>query len=1167
MIHQVIEAQNKNKGSKVRNSITNTRNTACPLVVNRDMARPGVPLVGGHDITSLVKEATERGVATEMAVLLGFLSEKPFQVPSDGASSPHPVGCAFTALRLLKEWIAEPEEARYGWCKSNMVLHDVFSNVLTYTKDILTDKSSIIKDSVIPHNSLNKSNDRSEGQGHLEVTGSTGEEMKHKSCTCGSSLHCINVNCNNRNICDDIHSVNVEDQSYPVKEHQIIIKFNMDSNKMEEMLMDVLLTQIPDGLHVYTGSTHVGYCSVTNKVHRIKLPVARNTQNPPAVALVFELHSGLGESVRKCILYPTSDCLKRYIDSLDEKESLRKHMCELKDSYIDVEVNKFTPLLCEKLSGDHKGLNDVKSRMIKELRLSGMFVSISKETNSLILSVPREVSAYKVQIISKALSEVVKDEKEALLADVTSFGYPEPGSDVTVGLGAGGSVLDVSKTFDISTGSHNLTFSLYACGEVSDGQLNVEYLSEIFGRVEKLPQPDEETVKSHKVYIWCRIHCTSEDKARLLLNDRGGWIGHLPHNTLPMWVRPAISSDGNYLSYLKIPVRSAVKVITKVMLKKKSAAWNPCSVSDGNIRVCGKGCKVLWFGDGTGSIKLPQTYHGTKRNKILQDVRKVYGDHVDISLETSPVRGGPHSCFNVETNIMYDVNSLDSDLLSTGPYWINPKPRAPDDPDDYEEYDINFPDASRGMDFIWTLKERNEYSGYPFNHGELEYDRPVFCMSTILRPDAFGSIKDNLISFGKSLRGLNVELNVSRTKSGKICSTVSGEDRSSVSHVGSRLRDLLKPDMVELNIYIDSEASLYNAIMFLSSSGGSELITKTEKKYRVKLCYSSGSRSLAVYGSEEPRMAALAEVLEYLKRLPVPKKVHTKDNHVVIPMLKMIMKTYGSDLGDLCKGVKAECVCWDHKEGCFMVWGSVESTELLKSKVDEMSSFLESVSGAADGPTCAACLCPIEEKLLKLVMCGHAYCSSCLDLHVDIAIKDRNFPILCVAHECNELLMMFDIIGACGRTRSGTRHLLDAAVGLYIAQQGKESPIAHCLTPDCPAVYFVPGKNEYTGEKTTCTICKASRCNKCHVTPFHDDYTCAMWRNRDHVDRETAHWFGESVKDRKQCPACAVGIEKVSGCYNVRCGNCQRSICFQCGRAFATSSQCYGHKCPGSRQW
>ena len=241
---------------------------------------------------------------------------------------------------------------------------------------------------------------------------------------------------------------------------------------------------------------------------------------------------------------------------------------------------------------------------------------------------------------------------------------------------------------------------------------------------------------------------------------------------------------------------------------------------------------------------------------------------------------------------------------------------------------------------------------------------------------------------------------------------------------------------------------------------------------------------------------------------------HVDKDHVVIPLLKLIMKTYQNDLSDLCGEIKAKALSWNHKENCFLVWGSKESAAALSSKVTELCSMLEDLVRPSESSTCSACLCPVEEELVELTMCGHLYCTSCLDLHVDIAIRDRNLPVICVAHKCEELLLMNDVIDACARARGGTRHLLDASVRLYIAQQGKESPIAHCRTPDCPAVYFVSNKAAITGDKTTYFLCKASMCNKCHVTLFHDDYTCAVWKKRDNVDRKTASWFSEDVKDR-----------------------------------------------------
>ena len=394
---------------------------------------------------------------------------------------------------------------------------------------------------------------------------------------------------------------------------------------------------------------------------------------------------------------------------------------------------------------------------------------------------------------------------------------------------------------------------------------------------------------------------------------------------------------------------------------------------------------------------------------------------------------------------------------------------------------------------------------------------------------------------------------------------MSGEDRMVVDEVGNLLQDLLKPELI--NLAAEGFSMNDSAIFFLNSAGGKGLVGNIEKMRGTKVHFDSSNGTVATFGSKSSRRDAMVRLLEDLKQLPAPERVHVDKEHLVIPMLKLIMKTYKGDLSDLSREIKAKGLIWNHKENCFMVWGSTESVAALSFKVVELCSMLEDSTSPSEGSTCSACLSPIEEELVELTMCGHQYCSSCLDLHVDIAIRDRNLPISCVAHECEELLLMSDIKDACARMRGGTRHLLDSALRLHIAQQGKESLIAHCPTPDCPAVYFVSNKAAITGDKATCFLCKASMCNMCHVTPFHDDYTCAMWKNRQHVDRPTAGWFSKDAKDRKQCPACAVGIEKVSGCYNVQCGNCRRSICFECGRAFPNSSACYGHKCRGTTAW
>ena len=53
-----------------------------------------------------------------------------------------------------------------------------------------------------------------------------------------------------------------------------------------------------------------------------------------------------------------------------------------------------------------------------------------------------------------------------------------------------------------------------------------------------------------------------------------GW-GGLPHNMRSAWQRPAVPLDGNFLPYLRIPIKMPLQVIERVILTKRDASWNP----------------------------------------------------------------------------------------------------------------------------------------------------------------------------------------------------------------------------------------------------------------------------------------------------------------------------------------------------------------------------------------------------------------------------------------------------------------------------------------------------------------------------------------------------------------------------------------------------------------
>ena len=816
-----------------------------PLVEEK-RTESGVPLVGENDVTALMEAARDRGVAVEMAVILGFLREKPFNLPRPGShppatrSSTHPRGSAFLGLTLFRDWIRIPKEYKATWCKPRLVLNDVLKNVQDFLRLNVHDTDHQGTNIVENFPSLTS-------QGQLTVIDA--EDSNHASNSSSDT-------CDSVPLPSDADEPNSVDSRTSVMESELLL-FAGDSEEAQTAVMEALLANVPQGLYIYTGSIHVGYQSLTTQraPHRVKLPAPDPAQGaPPPYALLFQVINPTRD-LRNCVLYPSRDTVEKFINNSHDKEKLLKLENNTKGAYVDKTIVKLSTLLCQKLADINTKLNII-TRTEKQIDLfSGIFVSLDKETRNLVLSVPRNVGLYKLEIIEGKIRELVTKEKKALLEEVTSFQYPEEGSDVILKLGAGGRVVNATKDTSLPSGG-NLTVMLYACGELRR-DFDFSALEDKYGRIERLLEPDPSTIEHHKPYLWGKIHCTSRERFESLLEEHpGAWRGCLPYNMKATWQRPAVPSDGNYLSYLRIPVKRPLQVIDRVVLKKRGASWNPASFPHAEVpiglrsyRWVGRGrgrrggCRyvyhperhrVLWFGDDTGSFKLRGYHNITKKDKLIKEVRSVYGQHVDISFETKPVRRR-HYCFPALNHVASVRDNVDASLMSGTHHWIDVKPSL-NVSDEYEEISLNFADVSRGADFFSSLQAQNsrENDNDPdatlWKDG-LMFAKPLFYLYTMLRPEAFHFIRNSLTSFSEFIKEkkFDVNVNVSRTKSSKMSLTVSGEDRMVVEHVGNLLQDLLKLEFISLaaeGLSMDNEA-----IFFLNSSGGKCLINNTVGKW------------------------------------------------------------------------------------------------------------------------------------------------------------------------------------------------------------------------------------------------------------------------------------------------------------------------------------------------
>jgi ariadne-2 len=96
-----------------------------------------------------------------------------------------------------------------------------------------------------------------------------------------------------------------------------------------------------------------------------------------------------------------------------------------------------------------------------------------------------------------------------------------------------------------------------------------------------------------------------------------------------------------------------------------------------------------------------------------------------------------------------------------------------------------------------------------------------------------------------------------------------------------------------------------------------------------------------------------------------------------------------------------------------------------------------------------------------------------------------------------------------------------------------------------PELRFCPGTNcqailrspDTSAKKATCKMCVTSFCFRCG-NDYHaptDCQTIKKWLTKCADDSETANYISANTKD---CPKCAICIEKNGGCNHMQCFNC-----------------------------
>ena len=932
--------------------------------------------------------------------------------------------------------------------------------------------------------------------------------------------------------------------------------FRRDTKAAEKCVTQLFLEEFSDGLSVYSGSHHVGYVRLSDR-QKIRPPDVKGFITPPKYALFFKIRGGCTSektrhsATRKCTLYLMEVIVMEHVKK-SENPDFTKHMIDnLFNKILVAEVRDICPGIMTKLFGTHKRVCEFTEKVKFELETKVVDLYIDANLDENFLTIHTSHAPSREKVVVDKIKKVINQEKEKIMSEVASFEYPRPGSGMTLHVLNNGKVKDIHERSGEPSSDSRCTLLIYVCC-CSPKSLRIFETLHRYGEVLQLMSDEEAEISKSEPRLWGKIHCqTDEQKQKLLGRSDYAVVGwDLFRHIHLKSARPDLRADSKSVEFFRVSVRSIATALNQVTIHRNGNSWTPST----KYVVVGKDpCKVWWFNNGDGAFKPNHKY--VSNQKIIRAVKDAFGSsftHNQLTIDRS-AELSDHECFAREKQIVDHFIGSVPDMIAHFDVTLNGISKD-------NVYHTDFIDFfDKGKEFLVQYKKAREEKTARFVKKQFWIHSSEHYSAMVVKPEVFECVKGGIdvVCQTAAKNKLGVSVDASTTKSNMVLIQVHGRDKYEVKRVSNVVKKVISPEIIKQ----EDENGQNGRYLFpyLTSCGGKNLIEKIERSLYVKFLIQPSEDQFYIYGPPECKKEAKQRILSVVYRVPQPVAIAPPTEELNVSLLKYVMKLYGRDLSELCRQTGIKSIYWDSKLGCFTAWGNPRSIEACKMKLTNASDFVKSLTKTeSDRPTCVACLCPIEGFPFKLSLCGHIYCDSCINIHVKLAVKDRYLPIQCVAEGCKEIIILNDIGRSCNYSKEGLRQVLDASVSLFIAQSGESCPVRYCVTPECPGLYFT-SKDLHTGREIYCGTCGTSICNNCHVSPYHNGYTCALWKCKEHLDEDTARWFSEDEIMRRMCPRCGVGIEKIDGCSNVYCTNCKASICYQCMKHFDDSSMCYTH--------
>ena len=260
-------------------------------------------------------------------------------------------------------------------------------------------------------------------------------------------------------------------------------------------------------------------------------------------------------------------------------------------------------------------------------------------------------------------------------------------------------------------------------------------------------------------------------------------------------------------------------------------------------------------------------------------------------------------------------------------------------------------------------------------------------------------------------------------------------------------------------------------------------------------------------------------------------------------------KSLESDAIELSEKLKLSLEHTQYLMQCF----SYDITKLTDTYFENREKLLEEKNlepkiNAQVSPSSEFCpICYEKSDLVKL-RCLHAFCQSCICIHLKTNITDGNaLKIECL--DCNVLLERDFVVGSIKEVQ-----LIDKYDKFLLRNLVETHPLYTCCPgPDCTCIVKV----EFSASKPiTCKFCRVTFCYACKDS-YHAPSPCDQfrsWLKKCQDDSETMNYICANTKD---CPHCKVSIEKSGGCNHMCCRHCHYDFCWMCLGSWKTHASEY----------